>query len=45
MVCLAFCPRNLDRWWKATNAIDPSMNVDGVVALLGGGGDTSTHML
>ena len=38
----AFCPKILGSWWGPMKAFCHSMNVDGVVILLGGGGDTST---
>ena len=38
----AFWHKILGRWWGPTNATCCSVNVDGVVGVLGGGGDTST---
>ena len=42
MIGLAFCPKILGLWWEPTNDVCCSVNVDGVVILLGGGDDTST---
>ena len=33
----------LDRWYGRTNAICHSVNADGMVVLLGGGGDTMLY--
>ena len=44
MVGFGFLPQNCGKGWNffRSNAIYCSVNVDGVVFLLGGGGDTST---
>ena len=42
MVGFGFLSQNFEPWWGLTNAFCCSVNVDGVVNLCGGGGDTST---
>ena len=37
-----FCSKILGMWWGFTNAICHSVNIDGVMVLLRGGGDTLT---
>ena len=39
MVGFGFSPGILGQWWGPMNAIYFSVNVDGVLVLLGGGGD------
>ena len=38
----SFCPKILGPWWGPTNGICHSVNMDVVLLLLEGGGDTST---
>ena len=45
MVGFSCLPQNVGPWWGLMNAIYCSVNVDGVVDVLGGSGDTWGHII